>query len=221
MSKKQYDAAKKRLGVADKPQAESQAKDVAEGPVMDENIVLDDDGFLVGVKVQAPAAERGSWVLNDGKFAGCPVQYRALLSIDHQMLRGSPVTRRMVELGKDSRDIEEQDKFLASLSAEEINRIYTESAKLMVIEAVEKPMLTNAPSERCPPNRISIQDISLTDILNLRLEIERLSGVSEKEETFPEADEADSADTDESESGSTVEPNDSGVDSEGVGESAE
>ena len=160
-------------------------------------------------------------MLNDGKFAGCPVQYRALLSIDHQMLRGSPVTRRMVELGKDSRDIEEQDKFLASLSAEEINRIYTESAKLMVIEAVEKPMLTNAPSERCPPNRISIHDISLTDILNLRLEIERLSGVSEKEETFPEADETDSADTDESESGGTVEPDDSGLDSEGVGEGTE
>ena len=205
--------------MADKPKAESQTQDVDETPVIDENIVLDDDGFLVGVKVQAPAAERGRYVLNDGKFEGCPVQYRALLSIDHQMLRGSPITARMVALGKDSRDNKEYDKFLTGLSSLEINRIYTEAAKLMVIEAVEKPMLTDAPSERCPPNRISIQDISVTDILNLRLAIERLSGVSEKEETFPEADETDTADADESESSGTVESDDSGADSEGVGES--
>ena len=100
VSQNQYDAAKKRLGVADKPKAESQTQDVDETPVIDENIVLDDDGFLVGVKVQAPAAERGSWVLTDGKFAGCPVQYRALLSIDHQMLRGSPITRSNDRVGQ-------------------------------------------------------------------------------------------------------------------------
>ena len=178
-------------------------------------------GSWLGVKVQAPATERGSWVLIDGKFEGCPIQYRALLSIDHQMLRGSPVTRRMSALGKNSRDAKEYEKFLEGLSDGEINRIYAESAKLMVIEAVEKPMLTDAPPERCPPNRISIQDISLADILSLRVEIERLSGVSEKEETFPEADETDSADTDESESGGTVESDDSGADSESVGESTE
>ena len=221
MSKQNYDAAKKRLGVADKPQSENQSKDVVEAPVMDENIVLDDDGFLVGVKVQAPATERGSWVLTDGKFAGCPVQYRALLSIDHQMLRASPVTRQMIKLGKKTGDAKEYEKFLVGFSDSEINQIYEESAKLMVIAAVEKPILTNAPPERCPPNQISIQDISLADILNIRIGIERLSGVSEKEETFPEADETDSADTDESESGSTVESDDSSADSEGVGESTE
>ena len=50
MSNKQYEAAKKRLGVADKPKADSQTQAVDEAPVMDENIVLDDDGFLVGCK---------------------------------------------------------------------------------------------------------------------------------------------------------------------------
>ena len=110
-------------------------------------------------------------------------------------------------------------KFLEGFEDPEINQIYAESARLMVIEAVEKPILTNAPPERCPPNQISIQDISLADILNIRVGIERLSGVSEKEETFPEADETDSADADESESSGTVESDDSGADSEGVGES--
>ena len=39
---------RRRLGVADAPKDESQAKAVDETPVIDENIVLDDDGFLGG-----------------------------------------------------------------------------------------------------------------------------------------------------------------------------
>ena len=64
MSRKQeaiqkYNAAKQRLGVADKPKAESQTQAVDEAPVMDENIVLDDDGFLVGVKCRLRRLSEG------------------------------------------------------------------------------------------------------------------------------------------------------------------
>ena len=222
MSKTQFEAAKQRLGAQEEPETELKhpQADAAQS-AKDSNIIVDDDGFLVGVRVRSEKDNKGRYVLNDGVFAGYPVQYRALLPIDYFMLKGSPVTAGMVSLGLDPQNDKQHDEYIAGLSSAEISQIYTESSKLIVLQAVEKPLLTDAPPERCPPNRISIQELSLTDILGLRGAIEELSGVKEQEATFREADKKDNADADGSESSGAVESDDSGADSESVGESAE
>ena len=218
MSNAKFEEAKKRLGL--KPATIQQGLKPPEQP-SDPNIVFDDDGFLVGVKAQETEVKRGYYVLTSGKFKGCPIQYRSLLAIDHLMLKESPITNRMTLLGLDIRNREAANKYLQSLSNIEIHRISIESSKLIVIEAVEKPVLTDAPSERCPPNRISIHDLSLTDIMSIRTGIEDLSGVNEQEETFREADEAGASDRGESEPDGEAGADDSDPDSGDVGESAE
>ena len=213
-----FEAAKKRLGL--KTATVQHGLETPNHPT-DENIVFDDDGFLVGVKVRETEIARGYYVLMDGKFAGCPVQYRALLPIDYLMLKDSPVTTRMTLMGLDSRNKAQADTYLQNLSSLEVNRIYTESSKMIVVEAVEKPVLTDAPPEQCPPNRISIHDLSLTDIMSIRRGIEELSGVADKEATFREADAEDNADGGESESSGEAEPDDTASDGEVLGEGAE
>lgn len=212
-----FEAAKKRLGLKAAPLLQ-EIKELPDQPT-DENIVFDDDGFLVGVKVPDKQVERGYYVLLDGKFAGCPILYRALLPIDYMMLKDTPITTRMTLIGLDSRNTEQSNAYLKTLSSLEINRIYSESSKLIVVEAVEKPVLTDAPPERCPPNQISIHDLSLTDILTIRRGIEALSGVQQQEATFREADAEDNADSGEPESGGEAESDDSDPDGGDVGES--
>ena len=219
MSNEKFEAAKKRLGLKAAPILQD-IKEVPDPPT-DENIIFDDDGFLVGVKVPERKATQGYYVLLDGKFAGCRILYRALLPIDYLMLKDTPITTRMTRIGLDSRNTKQLDTYLQSLSGLEINRIYTESSKLIVIEAIEKPVLTDAPPERCPPNQISIHDLSLTDILSIRRGIEDLSGVQQQEATFRAADAEDNADSGEPESGGEVESDDVAPDSEVLGESTE
>lgn len=216
MNNDQFNAAKQRLGAEATPSTDEATLAPESPPVpTDPNLVFDHDGFLVGVKVHDKSVSRGRYVLNDGKFVGCPFQYRALLSIDYFLLKDSPIASRMSALGLDAQDDAVMESYLTNLSGLEINQIYVESSKLIVIEAVEKPVLTDAPPERCPPNRISIHDLSLTDILSLRAEIEKLSGVDEQDATFREVEAADT------EPSSADESDDSGADSQSVGESAE
>ena len=188
-------------------------------PEADPNIIVDDDGFLVGLRVPSDKPATGKYVLNDGRFAGYPLKYRALLSIDHELHKGSPVTSGMVNVSLDPQDQEQLNAYVAELSPIENHENYIESTKLIVLDAVE--ILSAAPPERCPRNRISIQELSKVDLMMLRIAIEDLSGVRESEATFPEADAEDSTDTDESESSGEAESDDSGDNSGSVGESAE
>lgn len=185
----------------------------------DPNIIVDDDGFLVGVRVPSDKPATGKYVLNDGRFAGYALKYRALLSIDHELHKGSPVSSGMVNAKLDPQDKGQRDAYVGELTSVEHNQIYTEATSLIVLDAVE--VLSAAPPERCPLNRISIQELSKVDLMMLRVAIEDLSGVRESEATFPETDAEDSTDPDESESSGEAESDDSGDNSASVGESTE
>ena len=92
----------------------------------------------------------------------------------------------------------------------------TEAAKDAIIQAVTEPQFTALPPEKCPPNKVSVLELSPTEILELDNAIRKFSGGDEEEEIFREPSETDAEDTGESDATGEDEHVDGGTDSEGV-----
>ena len=147
---------------------------------------------------------------------GLTMKFRALLPIDRQTITGSAVTTKMIEAGLDFNDLELRQTFVDQLPSLARIEIVTEAAKDTIIQAVIEPQFTAVPPEQCPPNKVSVQDLSPTEILEIDAAIRKFSGGDEEEEIFRGTGGADAEDTGGTVADGETEHVDGGTDSEGV-----
>ena len=147
---------------------------------------------------------------------GLTIKFRALLPIDRQIFNGSALTTKMIEAGLDHNDNKARVKYVDQLPSLARIEIVTEAAKDAIIQAVTEPQFTAVPPEKCPPNKVSVLELSPTEILELDNAIRKFSGGDEDEETFREPSETDAEDTGESDATGEDEHVDGSTDSEGV-----
>ena len=147
---------------------------------------------------------------------GLTIKFRALLPIDRQIFNGSALTTKMIEAGLDHNDNKARVKYVDQLPSLARIEIVTEAAKDAIIQAVTEPQFTAVPPEKCPPNKVSVLELSPTEILELDNAIRKFSGGDEEEETFREPSETDAEDTGESDAAGEDEHVDGSTDSEGV-----
>ena len=122
----------------------------------------------------------------------------------------------MIEAGLDHNDNKARVKYVDELPSLARVEIVTEAAKDAIIHAVTEPQFTAVPPEKCPPNKVSVLELSPTEILELDNAIRKFSGGDEEEEIFREPSETDAEDTGESDATGEDEHVDGGTDSEGV-----
>lgn len=206
MSKRQYDSAKKRLGAVNEAQAEDKAKAV-EAPVMDE--------ILVASKFRN-RLKQNTYKLQDGLI----IEYRALLPIDFQTFRGSALSARMIEDGftlENTQNIQNREQYAESLPRLVRSQLMVEAAKDAIIHAAVNPQFSGFPPDRCPADKVSIDELTPTEILVFNDAIYKLSGGDLAEERFRQSSEADAVDRpDEADASSEGEHVDDSVDCEGV-----
>ena len=147
---------------------------------------------------------------------GLTIKFRALLPIDRQIFNGSALSAKMIEAGLDYNDQEARVKYVDQIPSLARIELVTEAAKDAIIHAVTEPQFTAVPPEKCPPNKVSVLELSPTEILELDNAIRKFSGGDEEEETFREPSETDAEDTGESDAAGEDEHVDGSTDSEGV-----
>ena len=169
------------------------------------------DGFATAADFKN-RLKTSTYTLQDG----LTIKFRALLPIDRQTITGSAVTTKMIEAGLDFNNKKLRPKFVDKLPSLARIEIVTEAAKDTIIQAVIEPQFTAVLPEQCPPNKVSVQDLSPTEILELDAAIRKFSGGDEEEEIFRSASEADAEDTAESDADGEDEHADDSTDGEGV-----
>ena len=147
---------------------------------------------------------------------GLTIKFRALLPIDRQTFRGSALSAKMIEAGLDYNDQEARAKYVDQIPSLARIELVTEAAKDAIIHAVTEPQFTALPPEKCPPNKVSVLELSPTEILELDGAIRKFSGGDEEEEIFRSTGEADAEDTAGSDAKGEDEHADDSTDSEGV-----
>ena len=147
---------------------------------------------------------------------GLTIKFRELLPIDRQTFNASALTTKMIEAGLNYNDNKARAKYVDQLPSLAQIEIVTEAAKDAIIQAVIEPQFTALPPEKCPPNKVSVLELSPTEILELDNAIRKFSGGDEDEETFREPSETDAEDTGESDAAGEDEHVDGSTDSEGV-----
>lgn len=170
------------------------------------------DGFATAADFRN-RLKTSTYTLQDG----LPIKFREVLPIDRQTFNGSALSTQMIEAGIENvQDPETRQQYADNLPSLARIELVTEAAKDMIIQAVVEPKFTALPPERCPPDKVSIMELSPTEVLELQAAIQQFSGGAEAEETFREAGETDAEDTAESVAGGADEHADGGTDSEGV-----
>ena len=169
------------------------------------------DGFATAADFKN-RLKTSTYTLQDG----LAIKYRALLPIDRQTFRGSALSAKMIEAGLDYNDQKARAKYVNQLPSLARIELVTEAAKDTIIQAVIEPQFTAVPPDQCPPNKVSVLELSPTEILELDNAIRKFSGGDEEEEIFREPSEADAEDTGESDADSEDEHVDGGTDGEGV-----
>ena len=169
------------------------------------------DGFATAADFKN-RLKTSTYTLQDG----LTIKYRALLPIDRQTFRGSALSAKMIEAGLDYNDQEARAKYVDQIPSLARIELVTEAAQDAIIHAVIEPQFTALPPEKCPPNKVSVLELSPTEILELDNAIRKFSGGDEEEEIFREPSEADAEDEGESVAGSEDEHADDRTDSEGV-----
>ena len=147
---------------------------------------------------------------------GMTVEFRALLPIDFQSFRGSALNARMTEAGLNYNKAETRIEFVDEMPFAAQTEIVIEAAKQTIIQAVISVQFTAMPPAQCPPNKVSVDVLPPTDVLNLSAAIQKFSGGDEAEEIFRDASEADAEDTAGADADSEGEHADDSTDSEGV-----
>ena len=166
------------------------------------------DGFATAADFKN-RLKTSTYTLQDG----LAIKYRALLPIDRQTFRGSALSAKMIEAGLDYNDQKARAKYVNQLPSLARIELVTEAAKDTIIQAVIEPQFTAVPPDQCPPNKVSVLELSPTEILELDNAIRKFSGGDEEEEIFREPSEADAEDEGESVAGSEDEHADDRTDS--------
>lgn len=169
------------------------------------------DGFATAADFKN-RFRKSTYTLQDG----LTIEYRALLPMDHQTFSGSAIRMRMTEAGLDYNDGDAREKYLDTLSVEASNEIVVEAAKQSIVQAALNPKFSALPASQCPPDKVSLDELSPSEIILFDTAIQKFSGVKQDEEMFREPSETDAEDTGESVAGSADEHADGGTDSEGV-----
>ena len=120
------------------------------------------DGFATAADFKN-RLKTSTYTLQDG----LAIKYRALLPIDRQTFRGSALSAKMIEAGLDYNDQKARAKYVNQLPSLARIEIVTEAAKDTIIQAVIEPQFTAVPPEQCPPNKVSVLELSPTEILEL------------------------------------------------------
>ena len=170
-----------------------------------------DDGFATAADFSR-RFETSTYTFDDG----LTVKYRALTPADDQTLRGSALDLKMTEAGLTDLDGKSKQKFLDGLSSAAQLELVIEGAKMVIIQASLNPKFTGLPPDACPPGKVSVETLTVNEILDWSAAIKKFSGVEQDEETFRESGEADAEDTGESVSDGETEHADDSTDSEGV-----
>ena len=151
---------------------------------------------------------------------GLTIEYRALLPIDFQTFRGSALSARMIEDGftlEKTQNTQKREQFAEFLSRLERSQLMVEAAKDAIIHAAVKPQFSGSPRDRCPADKVSIDELSPTEILVFNDAIYKLSGGELAEETFRSTSEADAVERPvNADANSEGEYVDDSIDSEGV-----
>ena len=147
---------------------------------------------------------------------GLTVEFRALMPVDFQTFRGSALNTRMTEAGLNYSSKKARTKFLDQISDAAQMEVVLDAAKQAIIQAVTSVQFTALSLAQCSPDKVSIDVLSPTDILNLSDAIDKFSRGDKEEETFREPSETDAEDTGESDAAGEDEHVDGGADGEGV-----
>ena len=122
----------------------------------------------------------------------------------------------MTEAGLIDLDSKSKQQFLNGLSSAAQLELVIEGAKMVIIQASVSPKFTGLPEDACPPGKVSVETLTVNEILDWSAAIKKFSGVEEDEETFRGDSETDAEDTGESVAGTETEHADDSADSEGV-----
>ena len=122
----------------------------------------------------------------------------------------------MTEAGLIDLDSKSKQKFLDGLSSAAQLELVIEGAKMVIIQASIKPKFTGLPPDACPPGKVSVESLTVNEILDWSAAIKKFSGVEADEETFRGDSETDAEDTGESVAGGEAEHADDRADGEGV-----
>ena len=147
---------------------------------------------------------------------GLTIKFRALLPMDFATFRGSALSARMTEVGLSYTNDEARTEYVEQMPSLARTEVVIEAAKDAIIQAVIHPQFTALPPDKCPPNKVSLDMLSPSEILELDSAIRKFSGGDEDEETFREPSETDAEDTGESDATGEDEHVDGSTDSEGV-----
>lgn len=147
---------------------------------------------------------------------GLTIEFRALLPVDFQTFSGSAIRTRMTEGGLNYNDDKARLKYLETLSVEASNEIIVEAGKQSITQAALNPKFSALPPSQCPADKVSLDELSPSEIIMFDKAIQDFSGVKQDEETFREPSETDAEDTAESVAGGETEHADDSTDSEGV-----
>ena len=147
---------------------------------------------------------------------GLTIEFRALLPIDFQTFSGSAIRTRMTEGGLNYNDEKARLKYLDTLSVEASNEIIVEAGKQSIAQAALNPKFSALPPSQCPADKVSLDELSPSEIIMFDKAIQDFSGVKQDEEMFREDSKTDAADTAEPEPTSENEHADGGTDGEGV-----
>ena len=129
---------------------------------------------------------------------GLTIKFRALLPMDFATFRGSALSARMTEVGLSYTNDEARTEYVEQMPILARTEVVIEAAKQAIIQAVISVQFTAIPPAQCPPNKVSVDVLPPTDVLNLSAAIQKFSGGDEDEETFREPSETDAEDTGES-----------------------
>ena len=147
---------------------------------------------------------------------GLTIEFRALLPIDFQTFSGSAIRTRMTEGGLNYNDAKARLKYLDTLSVEASNEIVVEAGKQAIVQAAINPKFSALPPSQCSADKVSLDELSPSEIIIFDKAIQDFSGVETEEEIFRGTSETDAEDTAESDAAGTDEHVDGGTDSEGV-----
>ena len=159
-----------------------------------------------------PQIATAQYTLTEGEYKDGVITLKALTPLGHQTLKDSPLTGRLLDLGKAPQDNTEQLRYLDAMSHEAMVQLLLDQATQLVLACAIEPKISGMPTEFIPQpvagktRVISIDHISQNDLWAMKQVIDELSGVSDAEDTFPDTAQSDNSDAGESGTGSETEP---------------
>lgn len=193
MSKSKFNAAKKRLGFGNKTSPESEPQDaqatqraqaLTQTRSPEQQAAAD---FMRGVE---RSEETFTYTCITEDFQGKPIVFRKLKPGDALVLEESALSIKLTELGYNTIGLRDDafDDAVASVPKLDGIEIAVNAARAVVVLAAVKPLFSHLPSDRCPDDRISVEDLPIEEVLAASAAIKKESGVVDAEARFRPTD---------------------------------